>query len=367
MNLEQYKKSSYAPKMQEIALTLDNMRKNPNCPLDISLADYAKTDGTTVEYIFQDMGIDPSTDTISNILSLPDISARYIIPEIYREPIRLGLRTSPIYSQLVAVEQNVTGMQFNAPAIQMSDAEMKYTGVAETITTGDVDYTSKTVSLRKMARGIKIPYEVSNFCSINFISIFLQDLGVKLGKQLDMLALTVLSNGEQADGSESIATIGVASTTGGVVYRDLTKAYLRMGRLGKNPTVMVAGEDMALALTNLPEFKYRMASGPKQATLEIKSPMPNASSLFVHSGIASNKVMIIDTASTLAKYNGQALLLESEKIVSNQTEATYASLITGFGILFRDSRIMVDQSIAFSGNGFPSWMDPSTQEQASFS
>jgi hypothetical protein len=366
MDLAQLEKSKYAPQMREIALTLDGKRKDKDNPMDISLEEYIKGKGDTMEAFYLDMGIDPRVDTVANMLSLPDVSARFLVPEVYRSAIRLGWRKSPIYNDLVAVEQNVSGLQFTQPAIQMSDAEMLYTGVAETIRTGDVDYTQKTVTLRKVAKGIKIPYEVMNYCSLNFISIFLEDLGIKMGHQTDMLALSTLLNGEQADGSESAATIGIANTTGGLVYRDLTKPYLRMGRLGKNPSKMVAGEDMALTLTNLPEYKYRMASGPQYATLDVKSPMPNTASLYVHSAIPSDQVLILDSSSALAKYNGQALLLESEKIVANQTEATYASAILGFGILYRDSRIVVDQSIAFSGNGFPSWMDPSTQEQTTF-
>ena len=50
------------------------------------------------------------------------------------------------------------------------------------------------------------------------------------------------------------------------------------------------------------------------------------------------------------------LLVESEKIVRTQVAGTYASIITGFANVQRNARVVVDGSLAFSTNGFPTWM-----------
>lgn len=50
-------------------------------------------------------------------------------------------------------------------------------------------------------------------------------------------------------------------------------------------------------------------------------------------------------------------MLESERIVSNQTEATYATLTTGFSKMYQDAAILLDASKAFTDNGFPDYMD----------
>jgi len=66
---------------------------------------------------------------------------------------------------------------------------------------------------------------------------------------------------------------------------------------------------------------------------------------------------LVDPSSAIIKLNAQPLMVESEKIVSNQTMAFYASNTTGFGKIFRDAALLVDSSLAFSGHGFPSYMD----------
>jgi hypothetical protein len=66
---------------------------------------------------------------------------------------------------------------------------------------------------------------------------------------------------------------------------------------------------------------------------------------------------VIDSQSALIKLNAKPLMVESERIVSNQTEATYASLTTGFANIFRDGRVIMDQSLDFASNGFPAFMD----------
>ena len=65
----------------------------------------------------------------------------------------------------------------------------------------------------------------------------------------------------------------------------------------------------------------------------------------------------MDPSSTLVKFNAQPLLVESEKIVSNQTQAFYATLTTGFAKLFRDSAVVMDKSVTIIASPFPAYMD----------
>lgn len=67
--------------------------------------------------------------------------------------------------------------------------------------------------------------------------------------------------------------------------------------------------------------------------------------------------MLIDKAAGMIKLTAQPLMLESERIVSNQTEAMYASLTTGFSKMYRDAIVMLDSSKAFASDGFPEYMN----------
>jgi hypothetical protein len=355
MNAEKYAKSKFKSEIKAAVKTVESLRTNKDNPQDAALADYFKLKGVKMSEVYEDLGIDPSVDTISNMFTMVDEDVRWLVPEIIRDALRLGMRRSPIYPAVVAATQSISGTSVTVPHINMSEATPRYVGQAETITQGNISFGEKTLKTRKMGRGIAIPYEVAQYVSLDVIGIFLQDFGVKLGHGLDTLLVSTLLNGEQANGSESAPVIGVA-TANTLTYKDMLRIWVRMSRMGKNPSVMLAGEDLCIDILDMDEFKKR-ESGTPQANITFKTPIPSRSDLYVHGTIPDDQVIIMDTASTVIKYDSQPLLVESEKIVSNQTEATYASLTTGFAIVYRDSRVVLDKSLAFASNGFPSYMD----------
>lgn len=365
MNQAQFNKSQHKDKIQNLVMAAERLRRDTTNPEDVTLSEMVENDlQLSMEELYADLGIDPSVDTIDNLFTLPDASVRWLVPELIRDAMRLGLRKSAIWPSLIRAEETVKGLQGIIPSWNMSDAKPKIVGEAETISLGTVSIGQKQVSLKKFGRGIKISYEVKQFCSMNVVSIFLQDFGVKLGAGLDYMAINVLVNGDTLGGGESAAVIGVG-TANTLVYKDLMRAWVRMSRLGKNPRIIIAGETVALDTLDLSEFKNRQAGTPL-ANVTFKTPMPTNTDYYVHSAIANDQQLIVDPDGALIKYNATPLLIESEKIVSNQTEATYATFYAGFGTLYRDSRLIIDRSVAFSGNGFPSWMDPSTEELVIF-
>mgnify|MGYP000171811384 FL=1 len=74
-------------------------------------------------------------------------------------------------------------------------------------------------------------------------------------------------------------------------------------------------------------------------------------------GVHYNQVLLIDPRAALIKLTARQLMLESERIVSNQTEAIYATITTGFSKMYQDAAILLDGSKEFSSNGFPDYMD----------
>jgi hypothetical protein len=356
MNKAQYEKSSYKNDVEDIVRSLDAMRSDRDKPLDVNLADYVqKRYGVSLGAFYEDLGIDPTMDTIQNLITLPDPSVRFLYPEIIRDAIRLGLRRSAIWPNIVAAEQTVPNPTITQPWINMSDATPKVVGEAETISTGTISYGQKTLKLTKMGKGVKISYELKQYVSLNIISLFLQDMGIKLSHGLDALMIDCLINGEQANGSESAPVIGVA-TANTLVYRDLLKIWIRMRRIGRTPDAIIGGEEMALDTLDLAEFKDRKA-GTTDAKLTLKTPVPSQTDYWIHGNVPDDQQILIDTSSALIKYNAQPLMVESEKIVSNQTEASYATLTTGYGIIYRDARVVMDQSDTIVNLPFPSYMD----------
>jgi len=294
---------------------------------------------------------------------MPDSSLRWLIPEIYRDAIRLGLRKSPIYPNFITAEQSVSQTSVKMPAINMSEATPKKVGIAETITTGSVSFDQKEVRIYKYGRGFKIPYEIVQYVPLNLIAIYLQDFGVKMAMGLDTLLINTLINGDQANGGDSISTIGIA-TPGDLTYRDLLKLWVRGGRLGKAYSNIIAGEDMAVEILEL--ITNTRVVGTQRATVTIKSPIPTNSNVWVHGNIADNVAIMVDPADAIIKLNAQPLLIENDRVISNQTQEVYAAFTTGFATIFRDSRVSLDMSKDIASFGFPAFMDPSSQENVTF-
>lgn len=366
MNTAQLRKSVHVGKLPEYVQLAECMRRDPENPQDVTLSEVLEEleEPLTLEDLMEDLGIDPQVDTLNNLFTAAQANVRWLIPEIIRDSIRLGLRKAPIYPNIIAAEETIKGLTAVIPAWNMSDAKPKVTGEGETIQLGSVSYGSKTIKVRKLSRGISVSYEVKNYVSVDVVKLFLEDFGVKLGMGLDTLAIDTLINGDQPGGTDAISVVGVG-TTNTLAYKDLLRVWVRLARLGKSPNTIISGEAMALDTLDLPEFKNPVSGSPV-ANLTFKTPIPRNTNYYVHSQVPSNQSLILDPNSALIKYTAQPLLVESEKIMSNQTEATYASLTAGFGTIMKDSRIMIDRSVNISGNNFPAFMDPSTQELVVF-
>lgn len=360
-------KENLLKELPEMGKNLDAIRKGTNTELsaDISMAEVVNERyGVSMDQYLSTLGIDTKKDTLQNLFTMPDQSVRWVVPEIIRAAITLGLRQAPFYPNIIAGDQPVNGLQVTMPYINMSDAAPARVNEAETIPLGTISYGQKQVSIFKIGKGIKITDEVKNYVSLDVMGIFLRDFGIQLGYAMDNLAIDTGINGDKIDGSESAPVIGVSvpvigsvgTTSKGIQYRDLLRIWIRGSRMGRNFTSMIGGEDEALNILDLPEFKVR-SNGTTEATLNLHTPVPNRADFWIHGGIPANQLMLIDKAAGMIKLTAQPLMLESERIVSNQTEAMYASLTTGFSKMYRDAIVMLDSSKAFSSNGFPEYMN----------
>ena len=194
---------------------------------------------------------------------------------------------------------------------------------------------------------------------MDVLSIFLRDFGIKLGYAQDVLAIDCLINGDKNDGSESAPVVGVLNV-GSIEYKDLLRIWVRAGRMGRNFSTLVADEEAAINTLALPQFSnwsvlpnYRTQQPIHR--MNLRTPIPQSSDFLIHGNVPDGDILLVDKSSAMIKLNSQALMVESERIVSNQTEAVYASLTTGFAKVYRDAAIILDSSIQF--NGFPSYME----------
>lgn len=361
MNTEfaQLKMEDLRKELPEMVRSLEAYRQGSNntLPIEVTLEELVQGKyGVSQDAFFEKLGINSKIDTMQNIFTMPQQNIRWIVPEIIRAAITTGMRKAPFYPNIIASDQSINGLQVTMPMVNMSEAAPAKVNEAETIPLGDVSFGQKSVSLFKIGKGFKLTDEVKNYVSIDVLGIYLRDFGIQLGYAMDTLAMDVLMNGNKADGSESAPVIGVYETTNGITYKDLLHVWVRAARMGRNFTTMIGGEDQAIEMLNLPEFKERH-SGTTEATLNIKSPVPNKADFYIHPGTPDQQLLMVDTSAALIKLTAKQLMLESERIVSNQTEAVYASLTTGFSKMYQDAVLLLAANKKFSEAGFPSFMN----------
>lgn len=335
--------------------------------VDINLASFVqdKFGFGSVDGFYDALGVDPSAHSMQNLMSMPDFEEgyRWLVPEIVREAVRLGLRRNPIYPALIAAEESVTGLKVTMPQVNMSDATPEYVNEAETIPVGTVSFAEKDVKIRKIGTGIKLSDEVQQYVPLNILSLYLQDAGVKLGLGMDTMAVDVLLNGEAGSVGQAAPVIGVESTTDGVTYFDLLRAWIRMGRLGRIPSGIISSEKEALKILLLDEFLRSPNGAAPRTNLNVRTPIPQSQDYLIHGAMPSgDKLGIYDNTSALIKLNAGALKVESERIAERQVTGTFVTVTTGFAKLFRDAFIVLDGTLAFSSYGFPSYMDVSVAE-----
>lgn len=355
----QLKMEDLRKELPEMVRSLEAYRQGSNntLPIEVTLEELVQGKyGVSQDAFFEKLGINPKIDTMQNIFTMPQQNIRWIVPEIIRAAITTGMRQAPFYPNIIASDQSINGLQVTMPMVNMSDAAPAKVNEAETIPLGDVSFGQKSVSLFKIGKGFKLTDEVKNYVSIDVLGIYLRDFGIQLGYAMDTLAMDVLMNGNKANGSESAPVIGVYETTNGITYKDLLHIWVRAARMGRNFTTMIGGEDQAIEMLNLPEFKERH-SGTTEATLNIKSPVPNKADFYIHPGTPDQQLLMVDTSAALIKLTAKQLMLESERIVSNQTEAVYASLTTGFSKMYQDAVLLLAANKKFSEVGFPSFMN----------
>lgn len=308
-----------------------------------------------MNHVYSELGINPDVMTVANLIDL-DQDSKWLTPEIFRDSIRKGFRTSPFYNQLIAASVNVAQPQVNMPYIDLSDAEPKPLEEAENISKGTVSYGNKTVEIKKEGIGIDITYEALQYTTINLMTIFLQDIGVKLGHRLNGKLIDIAINGDQADLSQNAAVIGVENVVLGLQYSDILRLWIRGSLLGRYYTSMIANETMAGTIMALAEFKDKN-QGTTEKTLAVNGTLPSQAKLFVSTKVPDNQIIFVDPSFAFVQLTASPLLVEGEKIVSKQIESAYATITTGFANVFREARVILDVSLPFAGNGFPDWMN----------
>lgn len=281
-----------------------------------------------------------------------DPSARYLTPEFFAPVLMRGVVQGQYWDQLISADLSVPQPKVTMPLMSLSDAGLEERTEASTIKEGTVTYGSKDVTIKERSKAIYFSDESVMFNRIDLVSVFFEDLGRILASSLNGEAVRVLRDGDQANGSEAALVIGV-STANTFDYTDIIRVMIRMGMIGRPVNQIVTGEDMANAWENLSEVKNNQNAGAKLLSTTTFGVMrPQNWALFPAFNIPANKLLFSNPDSAMVALTAKPLVLEQERIIARKLNGTHASIWKGFAIQQATGRVIVDKSIAFSGNGW---------------
>lgn len=284
---------------------------------------------------------------------------RFISPEVFLDPVSRGAVQGTFYPDLVAREISIPQPQTVVPRLNLSDAALADSNEAATLEEGSVTYDTKTVTITKKGRAIKITDEAVKFSSLSLLALFMEDFGRIFGHTLNLMAVDAIVNDTLSSSAEAAPVIGVENTSNGITWYDLARVAIRFGLIGHVGTQIIANETTGLNYLNLSEVKNKQQGTPLLTTA-LKTPLTMPEELYVSGAVGASKVIVQDPSASIVQLTAQPLLIETERLVMKQITGTAMSIYTGFAKLQRKASVIIDGSIAFSGNGFPSYMTPLT-------
>ena len=315
----------------------------------------------TPEKFYASLGVDLKSTNIHKLLSMTDLN-KYLVPEIIRDAIRIGLEYSPFFPTLVTSNEAIDSQGVTMPSMDFTTqdpAEVRLRDVNESasIPIGMiVTWQDKQVSVKKKARGMQQTYESIMFTPINLATVYFEELGTRMGSDLDTDLVGIAINGDQGDGSQSAPVIG-AATANTLLYSDIARAWMRFRKLNRTSTVMLCSEADALTIMDMAEFKRTLIPNgitPSGVTLNVTRPLPTTQDILIHDAVPTGKIIFIDTSRAFVQLTAMPLLIETEKVVQRQLQGEYVSIITGFANVFRDGRLILDYTTNLVTNPGPS-------------
>lgn len=307
--------------------------------LGLTYSQYFRALGTNVtDYCAQEFGFDLDKIAVDRLFQ-SDPNAKWLFPDIVREAVLSGLKRKPVYPELIVRDEAIAGTAYDMPFVDenASEEELRTVGEGAAIPESEIVYGDRIVRLDKKGRGIVASYEAVRRMSVDMLRVHLRRMGERLGRNLDARLAEVLVNGDNS-GTTAATTLNTA-TSGAWVYADIVKGFLALTLDHYfTPTHMIANSGLVTTILSMAEFKEAALfdfakTGDLPTPLGVRLvPLPDQ---------PDDKLTILDAAYAVQKLTEQDLLVESDKLINQQWDRTFITVVTDFAVLYENARIVV--------------------------
>lgn len=309
--------------------------------LGLNHTHYFRALGTSVQdYCAQEFGIDLSRITVERFFQ-SDPNAKWLFPDVVREAVTAGMTRKPAYRNLIIRDEHIASVAYDVPYVEenTSNEELRQVAEGAAIPESEITYGDRVVKLEKLGRGVIASYEVIRRMSVDMLRVHLRRIGENLGRNLDARLAEVLVNGDSS-GSGTAATVLNTHTANTWSYKDLVTGFNKLTLEHYfTPTHMLANSETLEALLDLDEIKDSVLFDfAKTGTL----PTPLGIKLVPMADQPANTVTILDAHYAVQKLTEQDLLVESDKLINQQWDRTYLTVVTDFAIIYAKARVVLN-------------------------
>ncbi len=299
-----------------------------------------KAAGTSLDqYCAEEFGIDLRKVTVDRFFQ-SDPNSKWLFPDIVRDAVLVGMRQKPVYPQLIIRDESIEGTSYDVPYVVEDSNEDELRTVAEgaAIPESRVTYGDRIVKIDKKGRGVIASYEVIRRMSIDMLRVHLQRMGERLGRNLDARVATVLVSGDSSGSGTAAPTVDTA-TVDTWTYVDVVKGFLALTVDNYfTATHMLADKDLTQTLLGLTEFKDPVLF---DFTRTGNYPTPLGVKLIPMADQPADKLTILDAGYAVEKLTEQDLLVESDKLINQQWDRSYLTVVTDFAVIYEKARVVV--------------------------
>lgn len=310
--------------------------------LDLSHGHFFRALDTTLDdYCAKEFGVDLRRITVERFFH-SDPNAKWLFPEVVREAVVAGMRQKPRYPELIVRDERINGSVYDVPYVNEDAPEEELRQVAEgaAIPESTIRYGDRVVRLDKKGRGVIASYEVIRRMSVDMLRVHLRRMGERLGRNLDARLARVLSHGDNS--GMTAPEVLDADETGVWNYIDLINGYLQLSLHNHfTPTHLLAGPQATSAILlmdhvpNMLLFDFAK-TGQLPTPLGMKLvPLPDH---------PEDRLTFLDAGYAVQKLTEQDLLLENDKLINQQWDRAYLTVVTDFAIVYEKARVVISNA-----------------------
>ena len=308
--------------------------------LGLTHSQFFKALGTGAEeYCAKEFGVDLSRITVERFFQ-SDPAAKWLFPDIVRQAILKGIKRKPMFPELIIRDEKIGGTTYDVPFVTESEDDEELRSVAEgaAIPESEIAYGDRMVKLDKKGRGIIASYEVVRRMSVDMLRVHLERMGERLGRHLDARLAQILVNGDSSGAATAPVTLNTA-TSGAWVYDDIVKGVMKLSLDHYfTPTHLLANSDLNQTILGMSPFQdSTLFDFAKSGNL----PTPFGAKLVPLTDQPADKLTILDSGYAVQKLTEQDLLIESDKLINQQWDRTYITLVTDFAVIYEKARVVV--------------------------